>query len=81
LLSWLLSIFWILRFWCSFVGQELIKRGASVTAQNNNGETPLHKAIFNQKVRLFLVEMLLSKNASPNAPNNDGDTPLHYAIR
>jgi serine/threonine protein kinase len=66
---------------CRLIGQELIKRGASVTAQNKNGETPLHKAIFNNKVRLFLVEMLLSKNAPPNAPNNDGDTPLHYAVR
>jgi ankyrin repeat protein len=64
-----------------YTGNEFIKKGSNVMAQNKNGETPLHKAIFNRKVRLLLVEMLLSKNASPNAKNIDGDTPLHYAVR
>jgi ankyrin repeat protein/tRNA A-37 threonylcarbamoyl transferase component Bud32 len=67
---------------CPFIGRELIKKGGSVNAQSKkNGETPLHKAIFNNKVRLMLVEMLLGKGASPNATTSEsGDTPLHYAV-
>lgn len=68
---------------CPFIGRELIKKGGSVNAQSKkNGETPLHKAIFNNKVRLMLVEMLLGKGASPNATTSEsGDTPLHYAVQ
>ena len=32
-----------------------IQKGASVNAKNRNGEAPLHKAIFNNAIRLILV--------------------------
>jgi ankyrin repeat protein len=33
--------------------------GANVNAANNNGETPLHKAIFNNSVKILMVNLLI----------------------
>jgi ankyrin repeat protein len=52
-----------------------------VNAQNKNAETPLHKAIFNNSVRILMVNLLLKAGADVNkATVPAGETPLHYAI-
>jgi len=50
---------------------------ADVNARNSDGETPLHKAVENDKTEL--VEFLLSNGANSNAQDNQGKTPLHKA--
>lgn len=50
---------------------------ADINARNSNGETPLHKAVENDKTEL--VEFLLAKGANSNAQDNQGETPLHKA--
>ncbi|MEQ9367973.1 MAG: ankyrin repeat domain-containing protein [Coleofasciculus chthonoplastes F3-SA18-01] len=50
---------------------------ADVNARNSYGETPLHKAVENDKTEV--VELLLAKGANSNAQDNQGETPLHKA--
>lgn len=67
---------------CARVGKEFIERGADPNAATSQGETPLHKAMFNNKVRVFMVKMLLEHKAIVDVRGGQrGDTPLHYAIR
>eukprot|EP01132_Coremiostelium_polycephalum_P004253 gene4253-5323_t len=66
---------------CQKIAQLLFEKGAEVNAQNNNGETPLHKAIFNHSVRLLMVYVLLKNNADVNIVNKAGESALHYAVR
>jgi ankyrin repeat protein len=66
---------------CSDPFQIFIEKGCNVNAQNNNGETPLHKAIFNNSVRLLMVDLLLKNGADVNLLNSMGESPLHYAVR
>eukprot|EP01126_Amoeba_proteus_P042756 TRINITY_DN4659_c0_g2_i12.p1 TRINITY_DN4659_c0_g2~~TRINITY_DN4659_c0_g2_i12.p1 ORF type:complete len:680 (-),score=174.16 TRINITY_DN4659_c0_g2_i12:695-2734(-) len=59
-----------------------MKFGANPNAVSNQNETPLHKAIFNPKVRVMMVQMLMKAGASANIQGGQiGDTPLHYAVR
>ncbi|EAL68440.1 ankyrin repeat-containing protein [Dictyostelium discoideum AX4] len=58
-----------------------LKKGVNVNAQNKNGETPLHKSIFNNTVRLLMVNMLLDAGAEVNVLNSRGESPLHFAVR
>ncbi|CAB0030886.1 unnamed protein product [Trichogramma brassicae] len=46
-----------------------------VDAQDNEGRTPLHEAIFNGNINL--IEILLRKGASPNLADNNKLTLLH----
>lgn len=66
---------------CSEPFQLFLEKGCNVNAQNNNGETPLHKAIFNNSVRLLMVDMLLKNGANVNLTNSLGESALHYAVR
>ncbi|CAB0031841.1 unnamed protein product [Trichogramma brassicae] len=54
---------------------EKFNKPLEVDAQNNEGWTPLHAAIF--KGNANLVELLLRKNADPNSLNKNGETALH----
>jgi ankyrin repeat protein len=60
----------------------MIHKGANINKQNNNGETPLHKAIFNPAVRILMVKLLVRHRADVNIPNlKGGDISLHYSVR
>ncbi|CAB0042895.1 unnamed protein product [Trichogramma brassicae] len=50
-------------------------RRVQVDAQDNEGQTPLHKAIFNGNINL--VEILMRRGANPNLADDNGYTPLH----
>ncbi|EFA78151.1 ankyrin repeat-containing protein [Heterostelium album PN500] len=60
---------------------EGINKGVNVNLQNKNGETPLHKSIFNNSVRLLMVNFLLEAGAEVNVLNSRGESPLHFAVR
>lgn len=59
-----------------------MKLGANPNAKSEQNETPLHKAIFNPKVRVMMAQMLIKAGASADMRGGHrGDTPLHYAVR
>lgn len=58
-----------------------IRKGANINAVNSNGETPLFKAIFNQHIRLLLLQALIDHNANVDIVNERGEGVLHYAVR
>lgn len=64
--------------------QELIDRGADVTAEDNDGKTILHH-IGEFKSKAHFAETLktvITNNPSLiHHPDRAGDTPLHYALR
>eukprot|EP01127_Copromyxa_protea_P005958 TRINITY_DN15780_c0_g1_i1.p1 TRINITY_DN15780_c0_g1~~TRINITY_DN15780_c0_g1_i1.p1 ORF type:complete len:822 (-),score=147.78 TRINITY_DN15780_c0_g1_i1:34-2499(-) len=67
---------------CAHIGKLFIDAGANPNALTEQSETPLHKAIFNNRVRVLMVQMLLENNASADIKAGQrGDTPLHYAVR
>jgi len=67
---------------CAEAFNHFIQKNADVNAKNDNGETPLFKAIFNNSIRLLLVELLLDNGANVNIVNSShGEGVLHYAVR
>ena len=60
----------------------MIQKGAEVNARDNDGYTPLHRAVSDHSYRdkRELVELLLVNGADINVKNNEGLTPLHTAI-
>nr|WBF70808.1 putative ankyrin repeat protein [Megavirus caiporensis] len=67
---------------CDNIGiiKLLIKCGADVNAQNNNGTTPLMMASYYTKhYDKNVVQLLLENKADPNIQRNDGLTALIYA--
>lgn len=58
----------------------MLRAAADINLQNNIGEAPLHKAVFNNAIRYPLVEALITHKAHVNVKNNFGETPLHYAV-
>eukprot|EP01114_Cavostelium_apophysatum_P024234 TRINITY_DN9423_c0_g3_i3.p1 TRINITY_DN9423_c0_g3~~TRINITY_DN9423_c0_g3_i3.p1 ORF type:complete len:540 (+),score=183.63 TRINITY_DN9423_c0_g3_i3:202-1821(+) len=61
--------------------KKVLEKGSHVNVLNHNGETPLHKAIFNPAFRIIMVQMLIANGADVNIPTHTGDTVLHYAVR
>ncbi|KAH3765599.1 ankyrin repeat protein [Pelomyxa schiedti] len=58
----------------------LIAKRADVNARNKQHETPLHKAVFNNSIRIMLVEHLIANGAQVNAAALRGGTALHYSM-
>ena len=56
----------------------LIANGSDVNAKNQNGYTPLHKAVDDGHKEI--VELLIAKGADVNAMEGGGGTPLHHAV-
>jgi ankyrin repeat protein len=54
----------------------LINHGADICALDDNGNTPLHRAV--KKGKLELVEYLANNGADIHARNYQGCTPLHF---
>jgi len=59
------------------VMKTLIDKGASIDAQNNQGDTPLHQAVSAENEDG--VKMLLKLRAAPHVTNSLGETPLQTA--
>lgn len=57
---------------------KILLRGNNFDISDENGNTPLHWAVMNE--RKEIVALLMKHNVNTTAENNDGKTPLHYAI-
>jgi len=58
----------------------LIESGAQIEAMDENGNTPLIKAVADDR-RARIVRRLLEMGANINAKNHHGVTPLHVAVQ
>jgi ankyrin repeat protein len=71
------------------IAEELVSRGANVSARNRRGAEPLHYAAdgtpgspsWNPDAQHAVVEFLIGVGANPNCEDKDGVTPLHRAVR
>ena len=71
------------------IAEELVSRGANVSARNRRGAEPLHYAAdgapgspsWNPDAQHAVVEFLIEVGADPNAEDKTGVTPLHRAVR
>lgn len=57
----------------------MIDHGADISAQDCDGETPLH--LVAKWGRTSMLEVLLLRGADANARNHKGETPLHVASK
>ncbi len=64
----------------------LLKKGANLNTKNNEGKTPLHYAVIDNKYDYVIdnkydyFKFLLKKGANLNTQDNEGKTPLYYAL-
>jgi len=65
---------------CQEPFQLFLKRGVDVNTPNKFNETPLHKSIFNNSVRLLMVNLLLEAGADVNLLSTRGESCLHFAV-
>ncbi|WP_341821498.1 ankyrin repeat domain-containing protein [Wolbachia endosymbiont (group A) of Myopa testacea] len=63
--------------------RDLLHKGASVNAQNDRGNTPLHLTAENEQKDADIVLRILLERLEPdvNAQDKDGNTPLNLAIK
>jgi ankyrin repeat protein len=59
--------------------RQLLKRGAPVDTQQNDGSYPLHSAAAH--INIGIAALLLEYSADPNVLNKKGETPFHMARR
>jgi ankyrin repeat protein len=59
--------------------RRLVVAGAQINAQDNNGATPLHRAVRTRCAAA--VELLLQMGANPVLKNKPGSTPFHLAVQ
>jgi uncharacterized protein len=63
------------------IAQILISRGASVDAQDCNGNSPLARAVFSSCGKGGMIGLLRRNGANPNLMNNYGVSPLKLAMQ
>ena len=71
------------------IAEELVAKGASVSARNRRGAEPLHYAAdgvpgseaWDPDAQYATVEFLTRAGADPNAEDKSGVAPLHRAVR
>jgi ankyrin repeat protein len=71
------------------IAEELVSRGASVSARNRRGAEPLHYAAdgipgsdaWHPDAQYAVVELLIRAGADPNSEDKSGVAPLHRAVR
>ena len=71
------------------IAEELIAKGAEVSARNRRGAEPLHYAVdggpgssaWNPAAQTEIIARLLQAGADPNAVDKSGVAPLHRAVR
>lgn len=71
------------------IAEQLVSRGASVSARNRRGAEPLHYAAdgipgsdaWDPDAQYAVVDFLIRAGANPNAEDNSGVAPLHRAVR
>jgi ankyrin repeat protein len=73
----------------SGIAEDLVSKGASVSARNRRGAEPLHYAAdgvpgspaWDPDAQQAIVEFLIAAGADPNAEDKSGVAPLHRAVR
>jgi NAD(P)-dependent dehydrogenase (short-subunit alcohol dehydrogenase family) len=71
------------------IAEELLSRGANVSARNRRGAEPLHYAAdgnpesdrWDPDDQYAIVEFLITAGADPNSEDKSGVAPLHRAVR
>jgi ankyrin repeat protein len=71
------------------IAEELVSRGANVSARNRRGAEPLHYAAdgipgsgaWDPDAQYAVVEFLIGSGADPNSEDKSGVAPLHRAVR
>ena len=71
------------------IAEELLSKGANVSARNRRGAEPLHYAAdvapasdaWNPDAQYAIVEFLIRAGANPNSLDKSGVAPLHRAVR
>jgi hypothetical protein len=71
------------------IAEDLVLRGANVSARNRRGAEPLHYAsdgipgsdAWNPDAQYAVVEFLIKAGADPNSQDKSGVAPLHRAVR
>ena len=62
------------------VAKYLVSKGADIHAKDDDGNTPLHLAVWNDpELAIELIDFLVAKGADVNAKNNCDETPLDLA--
>lgn len=64
---------------CKSMMEMLLCNGASLSVQNQNGQTPLH--IIADKSYSELIKVVARYGPDVNARDNRGKTPLHYCVK
>lgn len=59
--------------------RNLIEKGADVNIKDSNGNSPLHKAVMTNELKV--VEFLLKNGANVNEPNGKNEYPIHLALK
>ena len=61
------------------LGRLLIKNGAEVDAQDNNGNSPLWRATYNTRTNGDFIKLMLENYANPDLKNDHGVSPIELA--
>jgi uncharacterized protein len=63
------------------IAEYLLKKGASLSIEDNYSNQPLWTAVFNARGEYELVRLFIINGADPNHKNKNGKSPLDFAIQ